>query len=47
MVTIEYYRNNVKIYTIDSIVGMAFALTGIRHDAYAITEDTRFTRDFS
>jgi hypothetical protein len=26
---------------------MAFALTGIRHGAFAITEDTRFTRQIT
>ena len=26
---------------------MAFALTGVRHGAFAITEDTRFTREIA
>ena len=47
MVNIEYYKNGVRIFSIDSIAGMAFALTGIRHGAFAITEDTRFTRHFT
>jgi len=31
---------------VDSIAGMAMALTATRHGAYSITEDTRFTRHF-
>jgi hypothetical protein len=45
-VNVEYYKKGVRIFSIDSIAGMVFALTGIRHGAYAITEDTRFTRHF-
>lgn len=46
-VNVQYYKNGQRLFSIDSIVGMAFALTGIRHGAYAITEDTRFTRHFT
>jgi len=46
-VNVEYQKNGKKLFSIDSIAGMAFALTGTRHGAYAITEDTRFARDYS
>jgi hypothetical protein len=45
-VIIEYHKNGQKLFTVDSIVGMAMALTATRHGAYSITEDTRFTRHF-
>lgn len=45
-VNVEYYKNGLKLFSIDSIAGMVFALTGTRHGAYAITEDTRFARHF-
>ena len=46
IVNVEYHKDGKKLFSIDSIAGMAIALTGIRHGAYAITEDTRFTRDW-
>jgi hypothetical protein len=46
-VNVEYYKAGKLVFSVDSIVGMAFALTGIRHGAFAITEDTRFTRHFT
>lgn len=38
---VEYYRGNQRIYSVDTVVGSVFALTGIRHGAFAINVDTR------
>jgi len=44
---VEYYKGEERIYSVDTIVGSAFALTGIRHGAFAINCDTRKAKDFS
>lgn len=44
---VEYYRGDQKIYSVDTVVGSAFALTGIRHGAFAINCDTRKAKHFS
>ena len=33
---VEYYKGDQKVYTVDTVVGSAFALTGIRHGAFAV-----------
>ena len=43
---VEYYQGNKKIYSVDTVVGSAFALTGIRHGAFAINVDTRTAKHF-
>ena len=47
MVNVAHYKEGKLVYTANAIAGMAFTLTGIRHGAFAISEDTRFTREFS
>ena len=44
---VEYYRGDQRIYSVDTVVGSAFALTGIRHGAFAINCDTRKAKHFS
>jgi hypothetical protein len=46
VVNVEYYQGNKKIYSVDTVVGSAFALTGIRHGAFAINVDTRTAKHF-
>ena len=47
LANVEYYRGDQKIYSVDTVVGSAFALTGIRHGAFAVNCDTRKAKDFS
>lgn len=47
LVNVEYYNGDQKLYSVDTVVGSAFALTGIRHGAFAINVDTRKAKDFS
>ena len=44
---VEYYRGDKLIYSVDTVVGSVFALTGIRYGAFAINCDTRKAKDFS
>lgn len=46
VVNIEYYRGGERIFSVDTIVGSVFALTGIRHGAFAINVDTRKAKNF-
>jgi len=41
VVNIEYYQGKKIVYSVDTVVGSVFALTGIRHGAFAINVDTR------
>lgn len=41
VVTVDYYRGGKRIFSVDTVVGSVFALTGIRHGAFAINVDTR------
>jgi hypothetical protein len=43
---VEYYQGNKKIFSVDTVVGSVFALTGIRHGAFAINVDTRKAKHF-
>lgn len=43
---VEYYKGDKKIFSIDTVVGSVFALTGIRHGAFAINVDTRTAKHF-
>jgi hypothetical protein len=42
LVQVNYYDGPNLVYTVDTIVGFVFALTGMRHGAFAINCDTRF-----
>lgn len=46
VVNVEYYQGNKKVYSVDTVVGSVFALTGIRHGAFAINVDTRKAKHF-
>lgn len=41
IVNIDYYQGKKLIYSVDTVIGSVFALTGIRHGAFAINVDTR------
>lgn len=43
---VEYYQGDKKIFSVDTVVGSVFALTGIRHGAFAINVDTRKAKHF-
>jgi hypothetical protein len=40
---VDYYDGAKLIYTVDTVVGSVFALTGIRYGAFAVNVDTRTT----
>lgn len=44
---VEYYRGDQRIFSVDTVVGSAFALTGIRHGAFAVNCDTRYAKNFA
>lgn len=41
LVNIQYHQGKKLIFSIDAVVGSVFALTGIRHGAFAVNVDTR------
>jgi len=43
---VEYFKGGKLIYSVDTVVGSAFALTGIRHGAFAVNVDTRKAKHF-
>lgn len=47
VVTVDYYRGGQIIFSVDTVVGSVFALTGIRHGAFAINVDTRKAKNFT
>lgn len=46
VVNVEYYQGQKKVFSVDTVVGSAFALTGIRHGAFSINVDTRKANHF-
>jgi hypothetical protein len=38
---VNYYDGKNLVYTVDTVVGSVFALTGIRYGAFAVNVDTR------
>jgi hypothetical protein len=46
VVNVEYYRDGNRIFSVDTVVGSVFALTGVRHGAFAINVDTRKAKHF-
>lgn len=44
---VEYYRGDQRIFSVDSVVGTAFSLTGIRHGAFAVNCNTRYAKHFT
>jgi hypothetical protein len=47
VVNVEYYNGATKVFTIDTVAGSVFALTGVRHGAFSANVDTRKAKDFS
>lgn len=41
VVNVQYHKKGERIFSVDTVVGSVFALTGIRHGAFAINVDTR------
>lgn len=46
VVNVEYYQGQKRIFSVDTVVGSVFALTGIRHGAFAVNVDTRKAKHF-
>lgn len=46
LANVEYYQGQKKIFSVDTVIGSVFALTGIRHGAFAINVDTRKAEHF-
>lgn len=42
VVVVDYYREGQLIYTVDTVVGSVFALTGIRYGAFSVNVNTRY-----
>ena len=42
VVNIEYYQGKKLVYSVDTILGSVFALTGMRYGAFAANVDTRY-----
>lgn len=46
VVNVEYYQGSKRVFSVDTVVGSVFALTGIRHGAFALNVDTRKASHF-
>lgn len=46
VVNVEYYQGAKRMFSVDTVVGSVFALTGIRHGAFAVNVDTRKAKHF-
>lgn len=46
LANVEYYQGQKKIFSVDTVIGSVFALTGIRHGGFAINVDTRKAEHF-
>lgn len=46
VVNVEYYQGGKRVFSVDTVVGSVFALTGIRHGAFAINVNTRKAKHF-
>ena len=44
IINVEYYRGSQRVFSIDTVLGTVFALTGIRFGAFAVNCDTRYTQ---
>lgn len=42
LLTIDYYQGKKLVYSVDTVLGSVFALTGIRYGAFAVNVDTRY-----
>ena len=43
---VEYYRGEDRLFSVDTVIGSVFALTGIRHGSFAVNVDTRKAKHF-
>lgn len=41
VVNVQYHKGGKLLYSVDTVVGSVFALTGIKHGFFAINVDTR------
>lgn len=41
---VNYYDATKLVYTIDTVIGSVFTLTGIRYGGFAVNVDTRYTK---
>ena len=46
VVNVEYYQGEKRMFSIDTVAGSVFALTGIRHGAFAVNVNTRTAKHF-
>jgi len=46
IVNVEYYKGGQRLFSVDTVAGSVFALTGIRHGAFAVNVDTRYAKSF-
>jgi len=47
LVNVEYYKGGKLIYSVDTVAGSVFALTGIRYGAFSINCDTRAAKSLA
>jgi hypothetical protein len=47
LTNVEYYRGDEKLFTVDTVAGSVFALTGIRHGAFSLNCNTRKAKHFT
>jgi acid ceramidase/N-acylethanolamine-hydrolysing acid amidase len=47
IVNVEYYNGSERVFSVDTVAGSVFALTGVRHGAFSLNVDTRKAKDFS
>lgn len=46
IVNVEYYQGTERLFSVDTVVGSVFALTGIQHGSFALNVDTRKAKHF-
>lgn len=45
LINVEYYDGHRRVFSIDTVLGTVFALTGMRDGAFAVNCDTRYTNN--
>jgi hypothetical protein len=46
LVNIEYYKDGKRLFSVDTVAGSVFALTGVKFGAFSINVDTRAAKSF-
>ena len=46
VVNVDYYQGEKRIFSVDTIAGGAFAVTGIKYGAFAVNVNTRTAKHF-